>query len=208
MIEKINQLKKGSIISESSHYIVDNILGSTATLTHFESGQQVQISTSYLENYTNSADLYNEEIKVNKEDKKDGTLGIRSIWENIHSSQVFTVCFKKQDKPKSQKKLNAEISSLIDSFSNEIDNVKNNKKGVANCAKQLIEELVKNPILPYEEGEERILRGYKIQFESRDGRYNCVDMDIVKTDRESGVRPVNILTIKWLIYNGVKYVVE
>ena len=208
MIEKINQLKKGSIISESSHYIVDNILGSTATLTHFESGQQVQISTSYLENYTNSADLYNEEIKVNKEDKKDGTLGIRSIWENIHSSQVFTVCFKKQDKPKSQKKLNAEISSLIDSFSNEIDNVKNNKKGVANCAKQLIEELVKNPILPYEEGEERILRGYKIQFESRDGRYNCVDMDIVKTDKESGVRPVNINTIKWLIFNGIKYTVE
>ena len=208
MIEKINQLKKGSIISESSHYIVENILGSTATLTHFESGQQVQISTSYLENYTNSADLYNQEFKVGKEDKKDGTLGIRSIWENIHSSQAFTVCFKKQDKPKSQKKLNAEISSLIESFSNEIDNVKNNKKGVANCAKQLIEELVNNPILPYEEGEERVLRGYKIQFSSRDGRYDCVDMDITKTDKESGIRPVNINTIKYLIFDGVKYVVE
>lgn len=208
MIEKVNQLEKGSIISESSHYIVENILGSTATLTHFESGQQVQISTSYLENYTNSADLYNQEFKVGKEDKKDGTLGIRSIWENIHSGQVFTVCFKKQDKSKSQKKLNAEISSLIESFSNEIDNVKNNKKGVANCAKQLIEELVKNPILPYEEGEERVLRGYKIQFSSRDGRYDCVDMDIVKTDKESGVRPVNINTIQYLIFDGVKYVVE
>ena len=208
MIEKINQLKKGSIISESSHYIVENILGSTATLTHFESGQQVQISTSYHENYTNSADLYNQEFKVGKEDKKDGTLGIRSIWENIHSGQVFTVCFKKQDKPKSQKKLNAEISSLIESFSNEIDNVKNNKKGVANCAKQLIEELVKNPILPYEEGEERVLRGYKIQFSSRDGRYDCVDMDITRTDKESGIRPVNILTIKWLIFDGIKYTVE
>ena len=208
MIEKINQLKQGSIISESSHYIVENILGSTATLTHFESGQQVQISTSYLENYTNSADLYNQEFKVGKEDKKDGTLGIRSIWENIHSGQVFTVCFKKQDKPKSQKKLNAEISSLIESFSNEIDNVKNNKKGVANCAKQLIEELVKNPILPYEEGEERVLRGYKIQFSSRDGRYDCVDMDITKTEKESGIRPVNINTIKYLIFDGVKYVVE
>lgn len=208
MIEKINQLKKGSIISESSHYIVENILGSTATLTHFESGQQVQISTSYLENYTNSADLYNQEFKVGKEDKKDGTLGIRSIWENIHSGQVFTVCFKKQDKPKSQKKLNAEISSLIESFSNEIDNVKNNKKGVANCAKQLIEELVNNPILPYEEGEERVLRGYKIQFSSRDGRYDCVDMDITRTDKESGIRPVNINTIKWLIFDGIKYTVE
>lgn len=208
MINKSHLLKEGSIISESSHYIVENILGSTATLIHFESGQQVQISTAYLASYTNSADLYDNEVKVGKEDKKDGTLGIRSIWENIHSGQVFTVCFKKQDKPKSQKKLNAEISSLIESFSNEIDNVKNNKKGVANCAKQLIEELVKNPILPYEEGEERVLRGYKIQFSSRDGRYDCVDMDITKTDKESGIRPVNINTIKWLIFNGVKYIVE
>lgn len=208
MIEKINQLKQGSIISESSHYIVNKVSNSTAWLTHFESGEEVQIGMSYLKHYTDSADFYNEEVKVTKEDKKDGTLGIRSIWENIHSGQVFTVCFKKQDKPKSQKKLNAEISNLIESFSNEIDNVKNNKKGVANCAKQLIEELVNNPILPYEEGEERVLRGYKIQFSSRDGRYDCVDMDITKTDKESGIRPVNINTIRYLIYNGVKYVVE
>lgn len=58
------------------------------------------------------------------------------------------------------------------------------------------------------QGEDRVLRGYKIQFESRDGRYDCVDMDITKTDKESGIRPVNILTIKWLIFNGVKYIVE
>lgn len=208
MIEKIIQLKQGSIISESSHYIVNKVSNSTAWLTHFESGEEVQIGMSYLKHYTDSADFYNEEVKVTKEDKKDGTLGIRSIWENIHSGQVFTVCFKKQDKPKSQKKLNAEISSLIESFSNEIDNVKNNKKGVANCAKQLIEELVNNPILPYEEGEERVLRGYKIQFSSRDGRYDCVDMDITRTDKESGIRPVNINTIKWLIFDGIKYTVE
>lgn len=34
------------------------------------------------------------------------------------------------------------------------------------------------------------------------------EMDIVKTDKESGIRPVNINTIKWLIFNGVKYIVE
>lgn len=208
MIEKINQLKKGAIISESSHYIVENILGSTATLTHFESGQQVQISTPYLENYTNSADLYNQEFKVGKEDKKDGTLGIRSIWENIHSGQVFTVCFKKQDKPKSKRKLQEEIDAIVEQFSNSIDTIKNNKKGVANAAKNLVTELVNNPVLPYEEGEYRVLRGYKIQFSSRDGRYDCIDMDITRTDKESGIRPVNILTIKWLIFNGVKYIVE
>lgn len=208
MIEKVNQLKEGSVISESSHYIVNRVSGSNAWLKHFESGEEVQIGVSYLRNYTHSADLYNEEVKVTKEDKKDGTLGIRSIWENIHSDQVFTVCFKKQDKPKSKRKLQEEIDAIVEQFSNSIDTVKNNKKGVANAAKNLIAELVNNPVLPYEEGEDRVLRGYKIQFESRDGRYDCVDMDITKTDKESGIRPVNILTIKWLIFNGVKYIVE
>lgn len=149
-----------------------------------------------------------ETISTTKKDKKDGTLGIRSIWENIHSGQVFTVCFKKQDKPKSKRKLQEEIDAIVEQFSNSIDTVKNNKKGVANAAKNLITELVNNPVLPYEDGEDRVLRGYKIQFESRDGRYDCVDMDITKTDKESGIRPVNILTIKWLIFNGVKYIVE
>ena len=208
MIKEVNKLEKGAIISESSHYIVDRIVGSTVHLKHFESGEDVQIGISYLKNYTNSADLYDTTVEVTKEDKKDGTLGIRSIFENIHSSQVFTVCFKKQDKPKSKRKLQEEIDAIVEQFSNSIDTVKNNKKGVANAAKNLITELVNNPVLPYEEGEDRVLRGYKIQFESRDGRYDCVDMDIVKTDKESGIRPVNILTIKWLIFNGVKYIVK
>lgn len=208
MIEKINQLEKGAVISESSHYIVDRVAGSTVHLKHFESGEDVQIGISYLKNYTNSADLYDTTVEVTKEDKKDGTLGIRSIFENIHSSQVFTVCFKKQDKPKSKRKLQEEIDAIVEQFSDSIDTVKNNKKGVANAAKNLVTELVNNPVLPYEEGEDRVLRGYKIQFESRDGRYDCVDMDIVRTDKEFGIRPVNILTIKWLVFNGVKYIVK
>lgn len=208
MIEQINQLKQGSIISESSHYIVNKVSGSNAWLTYFESGEEVQIGMSYLKNYTNSADLFETTVKVTREDKKDGTLGIRSIWENIHSGQVFTVCFKKQDKPKSKTKLNKEIEALSQMLVEEIDRVKAQKKGVADTAKKFINELIKHPILPYEEGEDRVLRGYKIQFESRDGRYDCVDMDITKTDEESGIRPVNINTIKWLIFNGVKYIVE
>lgn len=208
MIEQINQLKQGSIISESSHYIVNRVSGSNAWLIHFESGEEVQIGMSYLKNYTNSADLFETTVKVTKEDKKDGTLGIRSIFENIRSGQVFTVCFKKQDKPKSKTKLNKEIEALSQMLVEEIDRVKAQKRGVADTAKKFINELIKHPILPYEEGEDRVLRGYKIQFESRDGRYDCVDMDITKTDKESGVRPVNINTIKYLIFDGVKYVVE
>ena len=190
----------------------DRVIGINADdsvrVVHTESGDVVNIGRTYVQNYIKSGDNFVEEVKVTKEDKKDGTLGIRSIFEGIHSGQVFTVCFKKQNKPKSKKKLQEEINTIIEQFSNSIDSIKNSKKGVANAAKNLVTELVENPILPYEEGEERVLRGYKIQFESRDGRYDCVDMDITKTDKESGIRPVNINTIQWLIYNGTKYIVE
>ena len=204
MIKK--EIKQGDILSESSHYRVKNILGSSVILEHFESKNEVSIDKDYLHNFCNTADSYITEIKVTKEDKKDGTLGIRSIWENIYNSKVFTVCFKKQDKPKSKKKLQEEIDTIVEQFSNSIDAIKNSKKGVANAAKNLVTELVNNPVLPYEEGEDRILRGYKIQFESRDGKYQCIDMDI--EDLENNVRLVNINTIKWLIIDNTKYIVQ
>lgn len=201
----VKNFKVGDVLSESSHYVVTGIYGNDTVLKHQESGDSVHINKMYIEKYLESADEVINEVKVTKEDKKDGTLGIRSIFESIHGTQVFTVCFKKQDTPKSQKKLNAEIATLISDFSNEIDTIQKSKKSVADAAKRFAEELITHPILPYEEGEDRVLRGFKIQFESRDGRYNCVDMDIKDNNN---IRPVNINTIKWLIIGGTKYVVE
>lgn len=201
----VKNFKVGDVLSESSHYVVTGIYGNGTVLKHQESGDSVHINKMHIEKYLESADEVINEVKVTKEDKKDGTLGIRSIFESIHGTQVFTVCFKKQDTPKSQKKLNAEIATLISDFSNEIDTIQKSKKGVADAAKRFAEELITHPILPYEEGEDRVLRGFKIQFESRDGRYNCVDMDI---EDNNNIRPVNINTIKWLIIGGTKYVVE
>lgn len=202
----IKSFKVGDVLSESSHYKVLADNGNlNFKLKHLESGDVVYIDEKYIHNYLESADDFTNEVKVTREDKKDGTLGIRSIFEGIHGSQVFTVCFKKQDTPKSQRKLNAEIATLISDFSKEIDTIQKNKKGVAEAAKKFAEELIKNPILPYEEGEDRVLRGFKIQFESRDGRYNCIDMDI---EDINNVRPVNINTIRWIILGGTKYVVE
>lgn len=201
----VKNFKVGDVLSESSHYVVTGIYGNDTVLKHQESGDSVHINKMYIEKHLESADEVINEVKVTKEDKKDGTLGIRSIFESIHGTQVFTVCFKKQDTPKSQKKLNAEIATLISDFYNEIDTIQKSKKGVADAAKRFAEELITHPILPYEEGEDRVLRGFKIQFESRDGRYNCVDMDI---EDNNNIRPVNINTIKWLIIGGTKYVVE
>ena len=201
----IKKFAEGDVLSESSHYKVSSISSNLVSLQHQESGDIVHIIKTYIEKYLESADEVIKEVEVTKEDRKDGTLGIRSIFEKINTDQVFTVCFRKQDTPKSQRKLNQEITSLINDFSNEIDIIQKNKKGVADAAKKFAEKLIKNPILPYEEGEDRILRGYKVQFESRDGRYNCVDMDITEGNN---VRPVNINSIKWLVYKGIKYIVQ
>ena len=204
MIEK--EIKKGDILSESSHYRVKNILGSSVILEHFESKNEVSIDKEYLHNFCNTADSYITEIKVTKEDKKDGTLGIRSIWENIYNSKVFTVCFKKQDTKKSNKQFTTEVNALAEQMCKEIDQVKASKKGVADWAKKTLHALMSNPIPKIVEGEDRVLRGYKIQFESRDGKYQCIDMDI--EDSENNVRLVNINTIKWLIINNIKYIVQ
>lgn len=69
-------------------------------------------------------------------------------------------------------------------------------------------QVLDNPIKDFIEGEDRILRGYKMQFVSRDGKYKCLDMDIERNSKEDGIRLVNINTIKALVFNGVKYVVE
>ena len=204
MIEK--EIKKGDILSESSHYRVKNILGSSVILEHFESKNEVAINKDYLHNFCNTADNYITEIKVTKEDKKDGTLGIRSIWENIYNNKVFTVCFKKQDTKKSNKQFTTEVNALAEQMCKEIDQVKASKKGVADWAKKTLHALMSNPIPKIVEGEDRVLRGYKIQFESRDGKYQCIDMDI--EDPENNVRLVNINTIKWLIIDNIKYIVQ
>ena len=204
MIEK--EIKKGDILSESSHYKVKNILSNSIILEHFESKNEVSIDKDYLHNFCNTADSYTIEVKVTKEDKKDGTLGIRSIWENIYNTKVFTVCFKKQDTKKSNKQFTTEVNALAEQICKEIDQVKASKKGVADWAKKTLYALMSNPIPKIVEGEDRVLRGYKIQFESRDGKYQCIDMDI--EDSENNIRLLNINTIKWLIIDIIKYIVQ
>lgn len=204
----INKVKVGDIFSEESHYIVVGKTFKGMTFRHVESNTEVTIDNNYIEKLLKSADQFNEVKEVTKEDKKDGTPGIRTIFENIHSGQVFTVTFKKQDTPKSAKKFNAEVDEIVKKACEEIDKVKSSKKGVAEWAKNTIYALMQNPVSKIEEGEMRTLRGFKLQFNSRDGKYRCLDMDIERTNKETGERFVNINTITELIYNGVKYIVK
>lgn len=198
----------GDVLSEQSHYIVTEFNGNSIKCIHFESGEPVNIGTEYAKKFCSSAGDYTKIIEVTKEDKSDGTPGIRTIFEGIHSSEVFTVVFKKQDKKKTKKQIKEEKEAQINEAIVKINEAKKKKKSMAVAYAEALTFIQENPIQDYIEGESRKLRGYKIQFQSRDGRYDCVDIDIERTDTESGIRPVNINTISSLIYKGIKYVVK
>ena len=204
----IKEIEVGDIFSEESHYVVNKVAKDKVEFLHLESGKKVSLSNEYVANLLNTSDQYDNEVKVSKEDKKDGTPGIRTIFENIKSSEVFTVVFKKQDKPKTKKAIEAEKEAQRAEAVALIDKAKKAKKSMATAYKEALELIQNNPIKDYIEGEDRILRGYKMQFVSRDGKYRCMDMDITKTDKETGERLVNINTISQLIYNGTKYIVD
>lgn len=198
----IKDLKVGDVFSEESHYILDEVSKNDCIFTHLESKNKIKLSTEYVSKLLKTANSYTNIVTVGKEDKKDGTLGIRSIFENIHNSQVFTVYFKKQDVAKTKKSIEAEKSAQITLAVESIEKAKKAKKSMATAYVEAIKIVQENPVIEVTPGEGRILIGYKLQFTSRDGRYDCMDMAI----REK--RPVNINTIEWLVYNGTKYEVK
>lgn len=208
MIVNLKEIQVGDVFSEESHYVVKSVDKDGVVFNHLESGKSVKLGNDYVKNLLNTSDQYEKEVKVTREDKKDGTLGIRTIFENIKSSEVFTVVFTKQDKAKTKKQYEAEKEAQRNEAIALIDKAKKQKKSMAVAYKEALEYIQNNPIKDYIEGEDRVLRGYKMQFVSRDGKYKCMDMDIERTDKETGERLVNINTIKALIVNGIKYVVE
>ncbi len=217
---------KGDIFSEQSVYVCLDKDTKGIKAKHLGTGEEVHLSTEYVKDMLKTADQFESEVKVGKEDKywsqkqidtaiakgevlsagvREGDVklqGIRSIWDSITGNQVFTVCFEKQGKTLSDKAYNTKVTEVVDAALAEIETAKVGKKGVAKTAKQILEEFVRNPIQQYIPGDDRVLRGYKLQFKSLTGFYDVMDVDI------SEQRQVNLNSIKWLVYDGVKYIVE
>lgn len=229
---KINEIEVGDVFSEESRYVVESKTNTHTNFLHLESGKKVSLDNNYVTDLLKTADQFHKDVEVGREDKywsqkqiddavtkgelkadtklRPGDVrlkGIRTIWEDITGGQVFTVCFQKQNKELSNKAYNEKITTTAKEYADRILNAKSGKRSVSETAITIVQEILKNPVLQYEVGEDRILRGFKIEFSSRDGKYNCIDMDI-QGSYESKVRPVNINTILWLVYDGVKYVVK
>lgn len=206
-IVNLKRLKKGDILSEVSHYIVESIQADRVLLHHYEGSAQVALGREYLASYTTTGSDFLETVEVTREDKQDGTPGIRTIFEDIRDERCFTVTFTKQGKTKTKKQIEAEKTAQR---TKSLEVLKSNLEKVPfeDAVLSALHEAQNNPIQLIEEGEERVLKGFKVQFTSRDGRYNCVDMSLVPSEKETGIRPVNINTITELIVDNVKYIVK
>lgn len=226
----INDVRPGDVFSEEAHYRYTGKSGAAHEFVHLGSNQTVKLSEKYVQDLLTTADQFDQEVEVGKEDKywttkqiedakKKGELpsnttvregdvrvpGIRSIWAGIYSSKVFTVNFNKQSKELSAKALATAKDVQLKEALDAIEKARTGKKGVAKTAEQVIRELQDNPILPVTAGEERTLRGYKVQFSSVNGSYDVVDMDITTGMNQ---RQVNVNTINWLVVDGIKYTVK
>lgn len=225
----ISAVEEGDIFSEQSHYVFNGQKnGKDYQCLHVESGRVVNLNEQYITDLLKTADQYDKEVEVGREDKlwtakqiedahkgvnkpvdlRVGDLrqkGIRSIWADIHSEQVFTVNFNKQNTELSDKAVAEAKQKKVDEVIAAITKAQKNKEGVAKVAEAAIREIMDNPILPIVKGDERKLRGFKTQFESINGSYNVIDMDITKGSQQ---RQVNVNAINWLLFNGVKYVVK
>lgn len=224
------EIEVGDVFSEVSHYTFLGTDGGDYKLSHHASGTNVTLTGAYIEKFLSTANQHHKEVEVTREDTywtakkiedavksgklaKDHTikvgdleaLGIRSIFENIHSPQVFQVNYQKQDEVLPAKELNALRDAQISKSLEIIEKASKGKTGVTKAATEELKKIQENPITGTKAGEMRTLTGYKVQFTSRDGRYSCVDMNIT-----SGVntRPVNINTLQWIIIGGVKYIVK
>lgn len=232
-MSKINvkEIEQGDVFSEQSHYSFLRTEGNSYIFKHLESGSEVKLDGGYVQDLLQTADQYEKEVEVGKEDKlwtdaqikkaiKEGDLpadtkvregdvkqvGIRTIWAGIHSSQVFTVCFNKQIKEKTKKALAEEKQKQLEEAVKAIETAKTGKKSIAIAAQEAIKKIQENPILPTEPVEERVLRGYKVQFSSITGYYDVIDMDIDNPFENR--RKVNVSEINWIVYGNVKFLVK
>ncbi len=218
-MNNIIDVQPGDLWSDISYLQTIAVNKDTVDLKHLATGETVVLSHEYVEKLLSSADQYSQEITCGIEDKlwtqkqlddaknttnKVGDVrvpGMKSIWDSI-GSKVFRVSFIKKGKELSKTAYNKLIADKLQEATYTLEKAKSSKKGVTTVAVELLEDLIRNPIVSNVPGEERILRGWKLQHESLDGQYAVMDSDLMEK------RVVNLNTIKWIIVDGVKYIKE
>lgn len=184
----LKDLKAGSILSESSFFVVKDINKDSVVVTD-DYGNELTIGKPYVEKILNSADCFSSEENKTKTE-------LAEIF--INSPRIaMTVAFYKQDKVKTKKAFNAEVDAAV----NKIQNAKVSE------VEGLLRDLITNPILDYTPGELRVMKGRHYGEIDDLGRIAFIDMEEQNTNSNFDTRKklVDPRTIQYIIVNNVKY---
>lgn len=215
----IKDIQPGDLFGEISFFSTVKVNPTSVRFKHLNTGKEVDLGSDYVEQLLYAADQYSESKVIGIEDKlwtakqiaeagrtdvQVGDVrvpGMKSIWDGI-GSKVFRVSFIKKGKELSKTAYTKAVQAKLAEATFTLEKAKTSKKGVTTVALELLEDLIHNPIVSTVAGEERILRGWKLQHESLDGQYAVMDSDLMEK------RVVNLNTIQWIIVDGVKYIKE
>lgn len=183
---KVKNLKVGSVLSESSFFVVKSIAKDSITMID-DHANEITIGNEYVEKVLNSADLFE------SEEKKTMT-ELAELF--INSPRIaMTVAFYKKDTNKTKKAYDAEKALAI-------SKVRNAK---VSEVEGLLNNLIDNPISKVIPGELRVMKGRHYGEIDELGRIKFTDMELPKTSTDSRLRQVDPRTILFLIINNIKY---
>jgi hypothetical protein len=120
---------------------------------------------------------------------------------DVENEKLFCVCFTTKDDVLSEKKFNKEVELIRSKFKETVNEAQKNKKGVYKTALEAFDEAIASFPQQITKGYDRVLKGYKVD-DRGNGTFLCKDLEIDE------LRNVNVNTIKWLIYDNVKYIVK
>lgn len=182
----------GSILSETSFYVVQKILGDKVIVKD-DFGHEITLSNRYVNEICISADSWE------TEEKKSMT-ELAEIF--INSPRLaMTVAYITKPTEKLKRDYDAEKSAKI----KEIQNA-----SLSNAAK-LLENLIDNPITREIPGKLRVMRGRHYGNPDNQGRIHFIDMELSRDaskDYDTRTRQVDPRTIQYIIVNKVKYTLK
>jgi hypothetical protein len=182
----------GSILSESSFYVVKECKGDKTIVTD-DLGHEITLSNRYVEEICTCADTWTSEEPKTMTELAEIFLGSPRI--------AMTVCYITKSSEKTKKDYELEKATKID----EILNAPFSK------TQQLVEDLIENPLTRTIPGKNRVMKGRHYGHMDDLGRIHFIDMEITKDptkDYDTRSRQVDPRTILYLIVNKVKYTLK
>ena len=182
----------GSILSESSFYVVQSIKAGKVEVKD-DHGHDITLSERYVNEICISADSYDTEEKKTMTELAEIFIGSPRI--------AMTVAYITKGDVKSKRDFDLEKSEKIAEIQN---------ASLATASK-LLEDLIENPIARTIPGKLRVMKGRHYGHVDELGRIHFIDMELkrdVTKDYDTRSRQVDPRTIQWLIVNKVKYILK